>query len=186
MNDQIKEDILSIIEQAVVILGEKEQIDASQLEELSNHTIHDASIYQDFDAVSVAILIYALYKVCKELGSKDYARISDELEDARNHLWRNKLAAYNKSIQRLFSRITNISKKTSMFITEVLDAAKIKKGAQLFKHGISAARAAEILGITQWELLGYLGTTQLPESVEIAVPTRKRLELAFALFGGAS
>ena len=55
MDKIIKKDILSIISKTIAILKIKEEKDIIELKELSNHTIHNASIFQDEDSVSIAI-----------------------------------------------------------------------------------------------------------------------------------
>ena len=63
MNDNVKRDILRTLNRTVEILKEKDVTDLTELKELSNTTVHNASIYQDEDSVSVAVLIYSLSKI---------------------------------------------------------------------------------------------------------------------------
>ena len=51
MNDIIREDIIKILERVIDILAVKETKDIIELKELSNHTIHNASIFQDKDSI---------------------------------------------------------------------------------------------------------------------------------------
>ena len=62
MNEIVKRDILAVLNDLAGILKVKEESDAAQIKELSNHVIHNASIFQEEDSVSIAILIYALSK----------------------------------------------------------------------------------------------------------------------------
>ena len=62
MNEAVKQDILSLLDSVIGILASEEETDLVELEELSNKIIHSASIFQDEDSISIALLIYSLYK----------------------------------------------------------------------------------------------------------------------------
>ncbi len=70
MDEVVKKDILQVLSDVVDILKVEEEKDVADLRELSNHVIHDASIFQDEDSVSVAILIYSLSKVIERREGK--------------------------------------------------------------------------------------------------------------------
>jgi len=53
--------------------------------------------------------------------------------------------------------------KLKMYIEEVIRQAEIKKGTKLYDHGISLGQAANVLGISQWELMNYVGKTQISD-----------------------
>ena len=57
MHDIIKKDILTVLNKLVEILKVKEESDIVDIRELSNHVIHNASVFQDEDSISIAILI---------------------------------------------------------------------------------------------------------------------------------
>jgi len=62
-----------------------------------------------------------------------------------------------------------------MYLTEALEHAKIKKGERIYEHGFSVGTAADLLGITKWELMGYLGETKLSDidpSTKISIKQR--------------
>ena len=180
MEPQVKEDILSVIAQALELLHDG---DHHALSELSNHVIHDASIFQDEDSLSTAVLIYALSKVaqrCCEQGIS-LAEPTVLLRDAYDALNKDNYEDYRAIVKKIFTSIRKIDTRMSMFIEEVIQKSKIKKGSVLYQHGISIGRTAELLGITQWELLQYIGITQTTQ-VEGELPTKKRLEFARELF----
>ncbi len=187
MNQVIKEDLLKELEEVLEILKVREEADIAQLEEVSNHTIHDASVFQDIDAIQMAVLVYSLYKIMGGVQDKEYQQIFAALGRAKKSLEKNNLGEYNKDIGLLFSIIKKIDEKSGLFFREVLEAAKIKKGAQLFRHGLSLGKAAEILGITKWELSSYAGGTVYSEQHEEMISAKKRLGYAqelFAVSGG--
>ncbi len=181
MRDVIKEDILDVLGQAIKIL-EKEEHPEHGLSELSNHVIHDASIFQDDDSVSVAVLIYALSKIVQHCCEKgiEHKSMAKDLKIAYEFLSKNNISGYRAAIKDMFMQIKNMDNKLKLYIQEVLDKAKIKKGSKMHEHGISTARTAEILGITQWELQNYVGKQQEFEVTEM--PAKKRLEIAREMF----
>ncbi len=182
MNQVIREDLLKELDEVTEILRVREEADIAKLEEVSNHTIHDASVFQDIDAIQMAVLVYSLYKVIGGMQDKEYQQIVEAVGKARKNLEQDKLGEYNKNIGLLFSIIKKVDEKSGLFFREVLEAAKIKKGAQLFKHGLSLGKAAEILGITKWELSSYAGGTVYSEQHEEIVSAKKRMGYAQELF----
>ena len=65
---------------------------------------------------------------------------------------------------------------------EVIEEAKIKKGYKLHEHGISLGRTAEILGISQWELMNYVGKTKISDVDIVPTDVVQRLKLARGIF----
>ncbi|MBW3004633.1 hypothetical protein KY310_02280 [Candidatus Woesearchaeota archaeon] len=181
MRDVIKEDILSVLEKAIEILKSDEH-PADELGELSDHVIHDASIFQDEDSVSIAVLIYALSNVIRYCHEKNisYAKLVASIEKAYAQLSGDNIPGYRVTIRKCFDQIRSMDEKLKVYVQEVLDRARIKKGGKLHQHGISVAKAAEILGLTQWELQDYVGKQRYFDIKEI--PTRQRLKNAREMF----
>ncbi len=183
MNDTIKEDIIFILSAAIDILKVKEEKDTSELKELSNRTIHNASIFQDEDSVSIAILIYSLSKVIeREVDELNYDNILFFLEKAKDYLSKNRIDDYRKIIKRAFTVISGMDSRLKLYIEEVINQAQIKKGSKIYEHGISLARAAEILGVSQWELMFYIGKTKIIDKTKENVDVKDRLKFARGLF----
>ena len=183
MHDIIKKDILAVLEDLVEILKVKEEGDITELKELSNHVIHNASVFQDEDSVSVAILIYALSKIIeRKQRDLDYNKILGMLNSCISNLKNNNDDLFRKSIKGIFSFIRIMDEKIKMYIHEVINQARIKKGCKMCEHGISVARAAEVLGISQWEIMHYMGKTTLIDQFSEPVNAAKRLKFARSLF----
>ena len=184
MEQIIKDDILNVINKAIIALetGKHEE-----LGELSNHVIHDASIYQDNDSLSIAILIYSTSKVVQRCCEQniDYSKLIPLMKNAINALKQDNFGAYNSSIHDIFGFIKTVDAKMKLYIQEVIDKAKIKKGSKIHEHGLSIGRTAEIMGITKWELMNYVGKTQIPD-IKDAVSVKKRLEFARKIFSWKS
>jgi len=183
MHEQIKRDILAVLTNLVEILKTKEEGDTLEIKQLSNHVIHNASVFQDEDSISIAILIYSLSKIIERREKEiDYGKITSMLNSALISLKNNNDDLFRKSIRNLFDFIRSIDAKLKLYIHEVINQAQIKKGCKLCEHGISAARASEVLGISRWELMHYLGQTTLIDQLSETVNIAKRLKFTRSLF----
>ncbi len=180
MRDIVIKDILDVIDQVLATL---EAEDHHALSELSNHVIHDASIFQDDDSVSFAVIIYALSKVVQRCCDEKIPMpdVAPLLHEAKEALEIGKEDVYKEVIRRIFDAVRKIDEKTGLYITEVLDQARIKKASKMTEHGISLARTAELLGISQWELQDYFGKTQITEH-ELGISAKQRLKIARGWF----
>ena len=183
MNEIIKKDILAILKELIEILKVKEAKDVMEIKEISNHTMHNASIFQDEDSVSVAILIYSLSKIMeRKQRDLDYGKLAGMLNSCISNLKDNNDEDFRKSIKSIFNFIRTIDEKLKLYIHEVINQAQIKKGCKLCEHGISIARASEVLGISQWELMHYFGKTTLIDQFSEPVNVAKRLKTARGMF----
>ncbi len=180
MRDVVRKDILDVMEQVIATL---EAEDHHALSELSNHVIHDASIFQDDDSISFAVLVYALGKVVQRFCEKGVScrHFAPLLKDAKDALEAGNNEKYRLLIKGLFDEIKKHDDKLRLYTTEVLDQARIKKGSSMHEHGISLARTAELLGISQWELQDYIGKTRIPEH-ELGISAARRLKTARSWF----
>jgi len=184
MRAVIKESILAVLDE---IIRSVEDCNPDRLSRLSNYTIHNSSIFQDPDSLSLAIITYALSKIISRemAANKDDTIIksfSINLRKMKEYLTKDDFKNYRKKIGNIFKSIDTVDKQMHIYTQEVILKAKIKKGTVMFEHGISLARVAEALGITEWDLMAYIGQTN---SIDKENPTRdliKRLEFAKELF----
>ncbi len=183
MNEIVRKDAVAILKRIIEILSVKEEKDVSEIRRLSNHTIHNASVFQDGTSVSIAILVYSLSKIIERKQWRlDYESIVSLFQSAEKFLERKNFEEYNKIIKKLFALVSNIDSKLKLYIEEVINQAEIKKGSKLYEHGISLGRAAEVLGISEWELMGYIGKTRLSEDVPDIIDLSTRIKFTRSLF----
>jgi hypothetical protein len=183
MHDIIKKDIIAVLNDLIEILKVKEESDIIEIKQLSNHVIHNASVFQDEDSISIAILIYALSKIIERKQKEvDYNKILNMLHLCILNLKNDNDDGFRKSIKDMFNLIRNMDKKLRLYIHEVINQAQIKKGCKLCEHGISVARASEVLGISQWELMHYIGKTTLIDQLSEPVNVSNRLRFVRGLF----
>ncbi len=183
MHDIIKKDIIAVLTELIEILKVKEESDILEIKKLSNHVIHNASVFQDEDSISIAILIYSLSKIIERKEKDlDYGKLLSMLNSCISSLKNNEDESFRKSIKNIFNFIRSIDEKLKLYIHEVINQAQIKKGCKLCEHGISIARASEVLGISQWELMHYIGKTTLIDQFSEPVNVSYRLKIARSLF----
>ncbi|MDD5254119.1 MAG: hypothetical protein PHG05_03370 [Candidatus Nanoarchaeia archaeon] len=187
MNDQIRKDIIKIIDEALSAIDKK---DISAIKESSNHTIHDATTNQDDNSAGIAVIIYSIYKIFNNPELTKHKRWPRFLKDlrlylnkAKQALERNDFKKYNKFTSMIIRSMSRIDSKLGTYIASVIENAKIKKGSKIYEHGVSASRAAEILGITPWELMNYIGSVNISDEQPIITKkTKERLEYTRSLF----
>ncbi|MGM5481952.1 MAG: hypothetical protein ACQESF_00675 [Nanobdellota archaeon] len=179
MIDEIKKDILDILDKTVKAL---ENHQTGKIRELSNHTIHNSSIYQDKDAINIAVVIYALSKLIEK--HHDYLDIISKLKQAKEMLEKNDIKGYEDGLAGTVDIIYTFDKKINFYTKHIINRAGIKKGSRIYEHGISLARTAEILNISQWELAKYLGQTNIPDMQgNFGTTVDERLKYTRELFG---
>ena len=187
MNEQLRKHLVEMLTKTIQVLEKREDKDVFQLKELSEQTIKDASTHQDIDAVQIAIIIYSLYKVIKDFPEDDYQRLYKHLIKAKTNLQRKEFQRYNQNIKSIFSTIGTCNAKickadrSKQYAQEVFHAARIKKGVSLFKYGLSIGRAAQIMGLSRWDLMNFIGKTKILEEFP-EVSSKKRLSYALKIF----
>lgn len=184
MEEHIRQNIIRILDKAIIAIKQK---DIKILRELSNQTIHDATIYQDEYAITVAVLIYSLSKINER--EEHYSEFKGwrsycidcliSLEKIKQKLDSNDIKSFEISLKQYISNLGKEDKKLKLHMQEVLRNARINKASRLHEHGLSLGRTAEILGITKFELMDYVGKTYISDIKEnITIDPIKRLDLA--------
>ncbi len=161
-----------------------------QLKELSNQTIHTASITQDPDNIALAVILYALSKIIERRKYQDYPdwpkfekNYTSALDNALLALKRNEMEVYRDQIGRVRDFIKNIGGHLKGYVEEVFRKAQINKGSRIYEHGISLEKTAKILGITIWELNSYVGQTGIADvNLAYTLDIKKRLKNAEEIF----
>ncbi|MBU0757401.1 MAG: hypothetical protein KKF44_04995 [Nanoarchaeota archaeon] len=156
MKEVIKQDIIVLLEKSIAAL---QKGDVFKLRMISDEVIHNASIFQDEDSISTAIIIYSISKLYKDkaIATKNEAKYLDELKLA---LQKNDYDLFRKKIKVILKKITEGDASAELFIGQIVKQAQISKATKIYDHGISVERVAETLGISMWELMDYIGKTQ--------------------------
>jgi len=162
------------VDHVIVVLEKaKEAIkkdDSVEIRQLSNETLHAASIYQDADNIAIAVILYALSKLVERKNYQEYKGWSKfeklyiaSLNKAIGDLKRGDIPHYRKHIGEIRGAIRNLSGNLKSYVDDVFRKAEIQKASRLHEHGLSAAKTAKILGITLWELNQYIGQTGIAD-----------------------
>ena len=187
MRDDVRKDILEILKKSCIAVKEK---DVRLLKDLSNNTLHDASIYQDEYSTTIAVMIYSLSKIFERSNFTQYKSWSlfndvvvENLKKAEESLSINDIREYENSIKNIFDVIDKLDSKLRFYIAEVIERAKINKASRVHEHGISIGRTAELLGVDEWELMEYVGNTGISDvEFSLSKTAKDRINLARKLF----
>jgi len=178
MEEAVRQDILEVLKQGIEAL---QRDDSFRLKELSNHVIHNASIFQDEDSIGIAVLMYALSKVM-ERGALDVSSVTQLLERAKSSLESLNPDEYRLAIKFALRKVSEADSRLKMFVNNVIEQAELKKGAKISMHGVSVGRTANMLGISKWELMQYLGHTTFSDELPDSVSLMDRIAFARRVF----
>ncbi len=184
---QEKNNVLYILSTARKAIKKKNII---LLKELSDHTIHSASIYQDTDSITVAVLIYALSKIFERSKYTTYAdwplfskTCIENLAKAEHDLKKDRIEEFRKDLLSIRRAVNKLSGHLKAYIEEVFRKAMIKKASRLYEHGISLKQTADLLGISAWELAEYAGKTGIGDvNLSITADIKTRIKKALDIF----
>lgn len=179
-----RENILYILRKAKAALSSH---DVFLLKDLSNRTIHNASIYQDPDSISVAVIVYSLSKITersKYTFYKDWPMfikaVNKSLDDSARGLENDDTKSFRKGLSEIRSLVGKVSGNFRKAIEDVFRRASINKASRIYEHGISMEQTASILGITLFELSDYAGKTGIPDvPLSITLSIEKRFNIAW-------
>jgi hypothetical protein len=178
MNPIVKKDILNVLHEAVVIIKAGEIM---KLRELSDHVIHNASIFQDKDSITIAVTIHALSKLYRFPEEVDKF-VLPRIENSARYLEDGDINKYESEIRNIIKDLSEKDEKAKFYIQEVFELAQIKKASKMFEHGISLGQVAEALGIYIWDITEYVGKTRIVDQFEYKSSAIKKLAFSRQLF----
>jgi len=184
---QEKKNILRILTETLKAVKEDDNI---KLKELSNQTIHTASITQDPDNIVIAVVIYSLSKIIerrenyrtKSGWDNFYKGIITGLENSIQAIKKDDEFHLRNHIEDLRKRVEGVSGKLRKYIRDVFIKARINKASRIYEHGISMEKTSRLLGITMWDLASYAGQTgisDVPLGQTMNAKTRIKLAMEF-------
>ncbi|MEK6926773.1 MAG: hypothetical protein AABW50_05855 [Nanoarchaeota archaeon] len=185
---QERDNVLRILEESLEALKKEDSI---ALKELSNQTIHTASVAQDPDNIAIAVIVYSLSKIIERKSNymtkpgweKFYKNIIYGIEHSVESLKKEDDQHLKKHIEDLRTRIEGVSGRLRRYIQEVFSKASINKASRIYEHGISMEKTAKLLGISMWELASYAGQTGISDvPLGRTMSTKDRIKLAMEFF----
>ena len=172
------------------VLDSLKREDYSQLRDLSNQLVHDSSINQDPDIISVAVIIYSLSKIIErenyqsDKGWPDfYKSYVKGITHSIKQLEKNDIERFREDIAGIRETLKKLSGNLKEYINDVFRKASINKASKIYEHGISMGKTAQILGISIWELAEYSGQSHSTDiNLGITLPIKDRIKLAERFF----
>ncbi len=182
-----KENLLKIFQETKSAIKKSNNI---RLKELSNQTIHTASLNQDPDNIAVAVIVYSLSKVEERETYKKYPgwkkfynAIMLAIDGSIIALEKNDEKLFKEKLKSIRAEIGKLSGKLKRFIGDVFRKAKINKASRIYEHGISMETTAKLLGISIWELANYAGQTGVSNvPLNKTMDAKERIKLAQDFF----
>lgn len=165
MDEYIRGEILKVLRATYKAVKKK---DIVKLNALSDKLTHSSSIYQDKYSIGVAVLVYSLFKIIEKNEHrvyKDWNKFYEEIKrlllHAIIHLKKDQIKSFEHFIKRIMDTMKKQDQNVGLFVQKIIESSKVKKGSKLYEHGLSSGLVAELLGVTQWELMDYVGAKQV-------------------------
>ena len=180
---QEKENVIDILERTK---GAVKEGNILLLKDLSNRTVHTASIYADPDNIAVAVAVYSLGKILEREKYKEYRQWNSFikgylacLDKALIALRGDDLESFRQEIEHINGEISRLSGNFRVNIQQVFRKAMINKASRIYEHGISMQKTAKLLGISIWELAEYSGQTGISNvNLSITLDVKERIKNA--------
>lgn len=186
-----KQELNHLLEVITKIQQALEQADSFTLHQLSDQIIHTASIHQHTDVISLAVVAYSLHKLVTRkdrIAKKEWAvfvkKCNGEFNKARDALHEEDTEEFVRHLEHAKDLLeTTVGRKMREYVQETLKKASINKAAKVYEHGISLSHTARLLGLSQWELLEYVGQRESRDSPYMAtIDEKKRAAQTLAFF----
>jgi len=161
-----------------------------ELRDLSNQTIHSASINQDEESISLAVTIYSLGKIFERIDYRTlkgwnnfYILIIKSLNDSISSLEKNDIEEFKINFLFIGKAINKISGKLKDYIYHVFEKARVNKASRIHEHGISLEKTAKLLGTNLYDLASYTGGSGINNVVfNNTIDVKSRIKLIEGFF----
>jgi predicted RNA-binding protein len=187
MNEEEYRNRLDIFEQLIKSIEEE---NIGKIKELSNRTIHSATINQDTESINIAIIVYAISKIIERKKYRQYPewpefyeKLKFYVEECHKSLKQKNFEMFRENLMKIGECIKILKGNLREYIEFIFRKAKINKGSRIYEHGISFTQTAEILGISLWELAEYVGQTGIG-NVELSITkdVKERIKILEKVF----
>ena len=181
------ENILRIFKETKIAIEKK---DTYKLKLLSNQTNNTVARTHDPDNIAVAVIIYSIEKILEREKYKNYSgwnkfykNINIYIDKSIEFLEKNNEKEFSKCLKLIRKEIDNLSGELKKYIQDVFRKASVNKASKIYEHGISMEKTANLLGITLWELVNYVGQKDF-EGIHKKEPLliKSRIKLAMDMF----
>lgn len=167
-----------------------EHDNTNKIKQLSNQTIHTATIAQDPENITVAVLIYSIGKILERdhyrglPGFKEfYASLKKRIDEAIKALENQDIKKFRLQERRIRTDIEKIDSNLSRYIKDVFEKASINKASKIYEHGLSLEQTASLLGVNLWDLSQYIGQSSISEAhINESLPIKQRIKTTEEFF----
>lgn len=186
MKKEIKQDILWVLKNVLTAIDKD---DIPSIKDFSNHVIHGASIFQERYIINTAVLVYSLSKILERERFVSSGK-REEFKSIIRKVIKKMITALEKEDTEQFEDLCNVilrtirktDEKYTDYVQFVINKAKVKKAVKIYDHGISLSRVGEVLGVSPWEAMEYLGMTTVHEHVKGGKKVKDRIKKAREAF----
>ncbi len=163
---------------------------AFKLQQLSDQTIHSASIHQHTDFITIAVIMYSLNKLVVKKQKMHLPKwpvfvkkFNEEIDQAINSLKQKDNEEFLRHIEHTKGLLETLSPSIKENVQEVIRRASINKAGRIYEHGISLSQTAKLLGVSEWELAEYIGQRITHEpAFTSTIDVKKRAKVALDFF----
>jgi len=174
--------IYDVLNQSLAAIENNSSI---KLKELSDKTVHSATIRQDPASIIVAVLVYSVGKILQRENYRNLEGWNDFykqlLIDWKLMVNAAKTNNYDDTIKyagEIRHSLDNISGHLGEYIKDIFRKAEINKAFKLYEHGLSSAQTAELLGVSLWDLASYIGQSKVHEmNIPDSMPEVDRIKM---------
>ncbi|MEM4271108.1 MAG: hypothetical protein QXO70_03370 [Candidatus Pacearchaeota archaeon] len=181
-----KRHIIEILKETKKALHDKDVI---KLKNLSNETIHSASVEQEEISIAIAVIVYSLGKIIENYQKylPDWKVFLNQaivqIEKAIRFLEKDNINKFKENITSIEKLIDKLTGNFKTHVQQVFEKARINKASRIYEHGISMEKTANLLGITIFELAEYAGKTGISDiNLSITLPIEKRIKYISDIF----
>ena len=162
-----------------------------EIKNLSNRTIHAATVSQDADNIVVAVLVYSIGKVFERDNYRNmegwqgfYDSLIKNLDLSIRALQNDDVEKCRVYLGRIRNSLNKIDGDLGRYIKDVFRKAEINKAFKLYEHGLSSEKTAELLGVSLWDLASYIGQSNIGDAkIAVSMDVKKRVKIAEDFFG---
>jgi predicted transcriptional regulator len=110
-------------------------------------------------------------------------KLSNEIDNSLVELEKRDVEEFARHLEHIRDLLIDFSPSARQDIQEVLRKAEVNKATKIYEHGISLTKTAHLLGITQWELVDYIGQKSIFDNpLNATIEVKKRAKMAEDFF----
>ncbi len=154
----------------------------AELKEISGDAAREAFVYEDRELVDISLIAYALYKLAQKryitqsptwgvFRKETLQKLEECAEDGETA----------KIAHGVMEKIHSLSQKFGRFAQSAVEKGRLKAAAQMYAHGASLTKAAELTEAPLSEVASYIGSTKIAEKYQTE-PVAERLKKTRELF----